>query len=42
MERKSQIKCKLQKLVKKTKFDIYQMNILPEDWLEKFDRIKYL
>jgi abortive infection bacteriophage resistance protein len=36
------LKGKLQKLVKKTKLDIYQMNILPEDWEDKFDRIKYL
>jgi abortive infection bacteriophage resistance protein len=37
-----ELKRKLQKLVKKTKFDVYQMNILPKDWEDKFDRIKYL
>jgi abortive infection bacteriophage resistance protein len=37
-----ELKSKLQRLVKKTKLDIYQMNILPDDWEERFDRIKYL
>jgi abortive infection bacteriophage resistance protein len=37
-----ELRHKLQKLIKKTKFDIYQMNILPKDWENKFDRIKYL
>lgn len=37
-----ELKSKLQKLIKRTKVDIYQMNILPEDWENKFDRIKYL
>jgi abortive infection bacteriophage resistance protein len=33
---------KLQKLIKKTKINIYQMNILPKDWEDRFNRIKYL
>jgi hypothetical protein len=30
-----ELKSKLQKLIKRTKVDIYQMNILPEDWEDK-------
>lgn len=33
---------KLKKSILKSKIDVYQLGILPIDWEEKFDRIKYL
>ena len=35
-----QMKKELKKLIQRTKFDIYQLNILPSDWEELLDRIK--
>jgi abortive infection bacteriophage resistance protein len=35
-----QMKKDLEKLIKRTKLDIYQLNILPRDWSELFDQIK--
>ncbi|MGL4849579.1 MAG: Abi family protein [Clostridium sp.] len=32
----------LNKIIKKVKFDIYKLNILPKEWEILFDRIKYL
>lgn len=36
------LKKDLQKIIKKAKFDIYQFNILPQDWEILFDSINYL
>lgn len=32
----------LEKLISKTKLDIYKMNILPENWKELYDRVQFL
>jgi len=32
----------LEKLISKTKIDIYKMNILPADWKDLYDRTLYL
>lgn len=37
-----EMKTKVKKLITKTKINIYQLNILPSDWEDKFNRIKYL
>ena len=37
-----EMKKKISSLIKKTKVDVYQLNILPTDWEDKFDRINYL
>jgi len=37
-----EMKKKLKKIISKSKIDIYQLGILPVDWEDKFDRIKYL
>mgnify|MGYP002621439774 CR=1 FL=1 len=36
------MKIEIQKLLKRTKVNVYQLNILPIDWEDRFDRIKYL
>lgn len=36
------LKKELKKLISKERFDIYQFNILPTDWEDRFDRINYL
>ncbi len=37
-----QLKLDLDKLVRKTKFDVYLFEILPSDWQERYDRINKL
>ena len=37
-----EMKQKLKKCILKSKIDVYQLGILPMDWEERFDRIKYL
>ena len=37
-----EMKQKLKKSILKAKIDVYQLGILPIDWEERFDRIKYL
>jgi len=37
-----ELKSELQKIIKKSKFDIYNFNILPRDWESLFERIKNL
>lgn len=41
-EDSEKLKKELQKLIKNTKFNIYQLNILPNNWDQLFDRIIYL
>lgn len=36
------MKNKLKKAIGRAKIDVYQLEILPQDWEDKFDRIKYL
>lgn len=37
-----EMKKKLRNLISRSKIDIFQLDILPVDWEDKFDRIKYL
>lgn len=37
-----QLKIELDKLIKKSKFDVYLFEILPSDWQERYDRINKL
>ena len=37
-----EMKTRLKKIIARTKVDVYQLGVLPADWEEKFDRIKYL
>jgi len=41
-EDSEQMKKEIEKIIGKAKFNIYQFNILPSDWEQLFDRIKYL
>ena len=36
------LKKDLKRLVAKTEIDVYALGILPEDWVERFERIKLL
>ena len=36
------MKIKLKKIIARAKIDVYQLGVLPADWEDKFDRIKYL
>lgn len=42
MEDSNQLKKELKNIIKKAKFNIYQFNILPNNWENLFDRINYL
>lgn len=37
-----EMKTRLKKIIARAKVDVYQLGVLPADWEEKFDRIKYL
>lgn len=37
-----EMKSKLKKIISRAKIDVYQLDILPVDWEDRFDRIKYL
>lgn len=41
-EDSKQLKKELKSIISKAKFNIYQLNILPNDWEDLFDRIKFL
>lgn len=41
-EDSASFKKELKKIINKAKFNIYQFNILPTDWEDRFDRINYL
>lgn len=37
-----EMKSKLKKIISRAKIDVYQLDSLPVDWEDRFDRIKYL
>ena len=42
VEDSEELKCDLQKVIRKANFDIYKFNILPRNWEDLFERIHYM